>query len=42
MSYSIYLKLGEMLLKERLITVDQLDQAMSVQKKDGGRLGDWI
>ena len=33
MSYSIYLKLGEMLLKERLITVDQLEQAMSVQKK---------
>ena len=40
MSYSIYLKLGEMLLKERLITVDQLEQAMLVQKKEGGRLGE--
>ncbi len=35
-----YLKLGEMLVKERLVTVDQLEQAMLVQKKEGGRIGE--
>ena len=35
-----YLKLGEMLVKERLVTVDQLGQAMLVQKKEGGRIGE--
>ncbi len=32
-------KLGEMLLKENLITADQLKQALEHQKANGGRLG---
>ena len=35
-----YLKLGEMLVKERLVTVDQLEQAMLVQKKKAGVIGE--
>jgi len=35
-----YLKLGELLLKEGLITSKQLDEAISVQKQEGGRLGE--
>ena len=40
MEYSSYLKLGEMLVKEGLVTLDQLEQAMLVQKKEGGRIGE--
>ncbi|MGH9787225.1 MAG: type IV-A pilus assembly ATPase PilB [Candidatus Acidiferrales bacterium] len=32
-------RLGEILIKEKLITKDQLEQALSHQKKNGGRLG---
>jgi len=35
-----YLKLGEFLIKEKLITQAQLDKALSVQKERGGRLGE--
>jgi len=33
------LKLGEMLISARVITQEQLKQALSLQKRDGGRLG---
>ncbi|HXE74138.1 MAG TPA: type IV-A pilus assembly ATPase PilB [Candidatus Xenobia bacterium] len=32
-------RLGEILIKEKLITKEQLDQALAHQKKNGGRLG---
>ena len=32
-------RLGEILIKESLITSDQLKQALEHQKKNGGRLG---
>ena len=32
-------RLGEILIKENLITADQLKQAIEYQKKNGGRLG---
>jgi len=35
-----YLRLGEFLLKEGLITVNQLEKAISVQRQEGGRLGE--
>jgi len=35
-----YLRLGEFLLKEGLITVSQLEKAISVQRQKGGRLGE--
>ncbi|MDI6605994.1 MAG: type II secretion system protein GspE, partial [Candidatus Omnitrophota bacterium] len=35
-----YLKLGEILLKEGLITAKQLEEAVSVQRREGGRLGE--
>ncbi|MBM3255456.1 MAG: type II secretion system protein GspE [Candidatus Omnitrophica bacterium] len=35
-----YLRLGELLVKEGLITQVQLDQAIRVQRQDGGRLGE--
>ncbi len=35
-----YLKLGELLLKEGLIDAKQLEQAISVQRQEGGRLGE--
>jgi len=35
-----YLKLGEILIKQGLITQEQLDKAIGVQKKDGGRIGE--
>ena len=35
-----YLKLGEILLKEGLITARQLEEAISVQRQKGGRLGE--
>ncbi|OGX45184.1 MAG: hypothetical protein A3G38_04750, partial [Omnitrophica WOR_2 bacterium RIFCSPLOWO2_12_FULL_51_8] len=34
-----YLRLGELLIKEGLITPEQLEKAISYQKKEGGRLG---
>lgn len=33
------LKLGQMLIDNNLITAEQLNQAMNLQKKEGGRLG---
>ncbi|MCM8801487.1 MAG: Flp pilus assembly complex ATPase component TadA [Candidatus Omnitrophica bacterium] len=35
-----YLKLGELLIKEGLITKDQLERAIQLQNKEGGRLGE--
>lgn len=35
-----YLKLGELLIKEGLITTADLDKAISFQRKEGGRLGE--
>ncbi len=35
-----YLKLGELLIKEGLINPAQLEKAIGVQRKDGGRLGE--
>jgi type IV pilus assembly protein PilB len=35
-----YLKLGELLIKENLITPADLDKAISFQRKEGGRLGE--
>jgi len=35
-----YLKLGELLIKEGLITAADLDKAISFQRKEGGRLGE--
>ena len=35
-----YLRLGEFLIKEKLITSAQLEKALSVQKERGGRLGE--
>lgn len=35
-----YLKLGELLLKEGLITQAQLEKAISFQRQEGGRLGE--
>jgi len=35
-----YLRLGEFLIKEGLITVSQLEKAISVQRQEGGRLGE--
>ena len=35
-----YLRLGELLIKESLINAAQLEKAISVQRQDGGRLGE--
>jgi type IV pilus assembly protein PilB len=35
-----YLKLGELLIKEGLITAVQLEKAVSTQREEGGRLGE--
>ena len=35
-----YLKLGEFLIKEGLITESQLEKAISIQRQEGGRLGE--
>lgn len=35
-----YLRLGEMLIKDGLINQKQLDEAVMVQKREGGRLGE--
>jgi type IV pilus assembly protein PilB len=40
MSKEKYLKLGELLIKEGLITPADLDKAISFQRKEGGRLGE--
>ena len=37
-----YLRLGELLVKEGLITSSQLEKAVGVQRKEGGRLGEII
>ncbi len=39
---SRYLKLGELLFSEGLITISQLEKAIEVQKKEGGRLGETL
>lgn len=40
MAHLTYFKLGEMLVKEGLMTQGQLDRAILVQKKEGGRIGE--
>lgn len=35
-----YLRLGELLIKEGLITASQLEKAISAQRQEGGRLGE--
>ncbi len=35
-----YLRLGELLIKEGLINEAQLEKAISVQRQEGGRLGE--
>ena len=35
-------KLGQILLKEKLITEEQLEKAIEIQKKDGARLGETL
>ena len=35
-----YLKLGELLIKEGIITQSQLDEVIKIQAKEGGRLGE--
>jgi len=40
MSKEKYLRLGELLLKEGLITTAQLEQAINFQRKESGRLGE--
>lgn len=35
-----YLRLGEILIKEKILTESQLDKAVSLQKQGGGRLGE--
>jgi type IV pilus assembly protein PilB len=35
-----YLKLGELLIKEGLISAEQLEKAIALQSKEGGRLGE--
>jgi len=35
-----FLKLGELLIKEGLLNASQLEQAISIQRKEGGRLGE--
>ncbi|MDP2920858.1 MAG: type II secretion system ATPase GspE [Candidatus Omnitrophota bacterium] len=35
-------KLGQILLKEGLVTEEQLEKALEIQKKDGSRLGDTL
>ncbi|MFA5144982.1 MAG: ATPase, T2SS/T4P/T4SS family [Candidatus Omnitrophota bacterium] len=42
MSKERYLKLGELLVKEGLINASQLENAISVQRQEGGRLGEII
>ncbi|OGX23895.1 MAG: hypothetical protein A3J51_02015 [Omnitrophica WOR_2 bacterium RIFCSPHIGHO2_02_FULL_45_21] len=40
MAHVTYFKLGEMLVKEGLLSQEQLDRAILVQKKEGGRIGE--
>lgn len=40
MAHITYFKLGEMLVKEKLLSQEQLDRAILVQKKEGGRIGE--
>ncbi|MCX5704406.1 MAG: GspE/PulE family protein [Candidatus Omnitrophica bacterium] len=35
-----YLKLGELLIKEKLLSQSQLEKAISIQRQEGGRLGE--
>ncbi len=42
MSKERYLRLGEFLVKEGLINSEQLEQAVSVQRQEGGRLGEIV
>ena len=36
----VYFRLGEMLIKEGLLTSEKLEQAIMVQKREGGRIGE--
>src|SRR3989338_1686218 len=40
MAHLTYFRVGEMLVKEGLMTQEQLDRAILVQKKEGGRIGE--
>jgi type IV pilus assembly protein PilB len=40
MTARVYLKLGEILIKEGIVTKAQLDEVIKVQAKEGGRLGE--
>ena len=40
MEHLTYFKLGEMLIKEGMLTPDQLEKAILVQRKEGGRIGE--
>ncbi|MDP3041220.1 MAG: ATPase, T2SS/T4P/T4SS family [Candidatus Omnitrophota bacterium] len=40
MAKDSYLRLGEFLLKEGIITTSQLEKAITVQRQEGGRLGE--
>lgn len=40
MSQEKYLRLGELLIKEGLLNVNQLEKAIAAQRKEGGRLGE--
>ncbi|MDP2831302.1 MAG: type II secretion system protein GspE, partial [Candidatus Omnitrophota bacterium] len=40
MAKDSYLRLGEFLLKEGIITASQLEKAITVQRQEGGRLGE--
>jgi len=35
-----YLKLGELLIRENVITPEQLNKAIAIQRQDGGRIGE--
>ncbi|HOY09835.1 MAG TPA: hypothetical protein PLB05_07145, partial [Candidatus Omnitrophota bacterium] len=36
----MHYKIGEILLQQKLITEDQLQDAIAMQKRDGGRVGE--
>lgn len=37
-----YQKLGEILIKQKLITAEQLEKAIALQKQEGGRIGEML
>jgi len=42
MSQEKYLKLGELLVRANVITPEQLDKVISIQKQEGGRIGELL